>query len=70
MLIHNIIKFCSNFKLLIIVVAVTKSFPFNPSLQWAQLPLYWNCRRALTKFAFPPAAALVLFLNSLSEVVG
>lgn len=69
MLIDDIIKICSHLNVLI-VAAVIKSVPFTPRLQQAQLPLSWNCRRALNNITFAPAAILVLFLNSLSEVLG
>lgn len=68
MLIDDIIKICSHLNVLI-VVAVIKSFPFTPRLQQAQLLPSWNCRRALNNITFAPAAALVLFLNSLREVL-
>ena len=44
MLIDNIIKFCSHLKLLIVVVAVTVSFPFTPRLQYPR----HNCYRIET----------------------
>lgn len=66
MLIGNVIEFRSHLKLPIIVVAVTKSFPFNPR---------HNCRCTETAEELSPrlpfiAAAFVLFANSLSEAVG